>query len=370
MKIVTIVGARPQFIKAASVSRAISNWNRKNRHNCLNEIILHTGQHFDHNMSQAFFDQLSIPAPKYNLEIHGGGHGWMTGRMLEHIEELLMKEKPDWVLIYGDTNSTLAGALAGIKLHIPVAHVEAGLRSFNMKMPEEVNRIVADSVSTLLLCPTETAVRNLTIEGHRAGVYNVGDVMFDASLYMRSISERQSTILEDLNLKGKKFILVTCHRAENTDIPAKLRAILSALVDVSQEIPVVFPLHPRTKALAAQYGIDFGSDIRLTDPLPYLDMIRLESVAAAIATDSGGVQKEAYFYKVPCITFREETEWVETLEGGWNRLAPPLRCDLAQEIRDTLSSRPSDYTNPYGEGNAAEAIIELLVKTRPVLPNQ
>ncbi len=316
MKIVTIVGARPQFIKAATVSRAIAQRNLQADSDPVNEVIVHTGQHFDHNMSQTFFDQLAIPAPKHNLNIHGGGHGMMTGRMLEQIEQLLTVEQPDWVLIYGDTNSTLAGALAAIKLHIPVAHVEAGLRSFNMKMPEEVNRIVADSVSSLLLCPTEIAVRNLQREGYHSSVHNVGDVMYDASLHMRAIADRESTILADLKLEKGKFILSTCHRAENTDDPNRLAAVLSALNDISAELPVVLPLHPRTRKMATQHGIAFGSDVRVVEPVSYLDMVKLESCAAAVATDSGGVQKEAYFYRVPCVTLREETEWLETLNGG------------------------------------------------------
>ncbi|MBD1399624.1 non-hydrolyzing UDP-N-acetylglucosamine 2-epimerase [Pelovirga terrestris] len=368
MKIVTIVGARPQFIKAATVSRAIAQRNLQTDSDPVNEVIVHTGQHFDHNMSQTFFDQLAIPAPKHNLNIHGGGHGIMTGRMLEQLEQILTIEQPDWVLIYGDTNSTLAGALAAIKLHIPVAHVEAGLRSFNMKMPEEVNRIVADSVSSLLLCPTETAVRNLQREGHHSGVHNVGDVMYDASLHMCVIADHESTILADLKLEKGKFILSTCHRAENTDDPNRLTAILSALNEISTELPVVLPLHPRTRKMATQHGIAFGSGVRVVEPVSYLDMVKLESGAAAVATDSGGVQKEAYFYRVPCVTLREETEWLETLNGGWNRLAPPMGADIVQAIREALSGDHRDYASPYGDGRAAEKIVSMLESVVPDLP--
>lgn len=368
MKIITIVGARPQFIKAATVSRAIAQRNKQDTGGHISEVIVHTGQHFDHNMSQTFFDQLSIPLPKHNLNIHGGGHGIMTGRMLEKIEDLLTLEQPDWLLVYGDTNSTLAGALAAIKLHIPVAHIEAGLRSFNMKMPEEVNRIVADSVSSLLLCPTDIAVKNLQREGYSLGVHNVGDVMYDASMYMYDIADRESFILDKLELEKGKFILSTCHRAENTDDPDRLSAVLSALNEVSREMAVVLPLHPRTRKMAKQHGISFGAAVRVVEPVSYLDMVKLESCAAVVATDSGGVQKEAYFYRVPCVTLREETEWLETLNGGWNRLAPPMDGGIAQAIRDALSSERFDYTAPYGDGRAAEKIVSLLESSPRELP--
>lgn len=369
LKIVTVVGARPQFIKVAAVSRAMAQWNQDNPMQLITDHIVHTGQHFDDNMSGVFFRQLEIPEPAYNLGIASSGHGAMTGRMLESIESVLQKVEPDWVLVYGDTNSTLAAALAAIKLHIPVAHVEAGLRSFNMRMPEEVNRVVADSVSSLLFCPTDTAVENLRREGYVAGVHNVGDVMFDASLHMRTIAERQSDILERLQLTANAFVLATCHRAENTDDPARLKAIIDALVAVSGELPVVLPLHPRTRKLAAQYGLSKSLDrLTLSEPLSYLDITRLESSAAAIATDSGGVQKEAYFYQVPCITLRNETEWVETVYSGWNRLAPPNTGDIAAVIKSALSDRPSASPRPYGEGHAAEAIVQTLYSTPSALP--
>jgi UDP-GlcNAc3NAcA epimerase len=333
--------------------------------------IVHTGQHFDDNMSGIFFRQLEIPEPAYNLGISCGGHGAMTGRMLESIETVLREVQPDWILVYGDTNSTLAAALAAIKLHIPIAHIEAGLRSFNMRMPEEVNRVVADSVSTLLFCPTDTAVENLRHEGYLSGVHNVGDVMYDASLHMEAIAERESNALDRLDLQKGRFILATCHRAENTDDPARLRAILEALAEVSRELPIVFPLHPRTQKLISQYGFDkITTELRVTEPLSYLDMTKLESSAAAIATDSGGVQKEAYFYRVPCITLRDETEWVETVSSGWNRLAPPTRSEIANEIWDALSKRPAAHTQPYGNGRAAESILEILASTPRALGNR
>lgn len=371
IKIVTIVGARPQFIKVAAVSRAIRAFNLRNPHNQIVDHIVHTGQHFDDNMSGIFFRQLEIPEPAFNLGIAGGSHGAMTGRMLESIESVLQQVAPDWVLVYGDTNSTLAAALAAIKLHIPVAHVEAGLRSFNMRMPEEVNRIVADSISTLLFCPTDTAVSNLRCEGYVSGIHNVGDVMFDASLHMQAIAERESDVLDRLNIQKGKFVLATCHRAENTDDPAKLKAILEALSEISHELPVVLPLHPRTRKLAAEYGFDLNvSGLCVTEPLSYLDMTKLEGSAAVIATDSGGVQKEAYFYKVPCITLRDETEWVETVTSGWNRLAPPTRCEIVPAIREAMSSRPAVYEQPYGDGNAAEAIVRILADSPCTLPNR
>jgi UDP-GlcNAc3NAcA epimerase len=371
IKIATIVGARPQFIKVAAVSRAIAAWNGTNPADPVIDHILHTGQHFDDNMSGVFFRQLEIPEAAMNLGIAGGSHGEMTGRMLEAIEAALVEIKPHWVVIYGDTNSTLAGALAAVKLHIPVAHVEAGLRSFNMRMPEEVNRIVADSISSLLFCPTDTAVDNLRREGRASGVHNVGDVMYDASLHMRAIAERESDVLRRLDLQKGKFVLATCHRAENTDDPARLRAILEALVDLSHDLPVVLPLHPRTRKLAAEYGFDISlNGLRVTEPLSYLDMTKLEYSAAGIATDSGGVQKEAYFYQVPCVTLREETEWVETVSSGWNRLAPPNKSNIAQEVRSALSEAPLTCAQPYGEGKAAEAILNILQRTVRALPDR
>lgn len=371
LRIVSIVGARPQFIKVAAVSRAIMNWNRVRPHQAVVDHIVHTGQHFDDNMSGIFFRQLGIPDPAHNLEIGGGSHGEMTGRMLESIETVLQDIAPDWVVVYGDTNSTLAAALSAIKLHIPVAHVEAGLRSFNMGMPEEVNRVVADSVSTLLFCPTEAAVENLRREGYVEGVHNVGDVMYDAAIHMRAIAERESDALERLRLRPQGYILATCHRSENTDDPGRLGSILGALASLSSEFPVVLPLHPRTRKMIDQYGLGgFLEKLIVTEPLPYLDMIKLECSAALIATDSGGVQKEAYFYKVPCVTLREETEWVETVSSGWNRLAPPQSAMIAEAIRQALRGAPDSHPTPYGAGRASENILEVLSGTPPKLPTR
>ncbi|MEF8721773.1 UDP-N-acetylglucosamine 2-epimerase (non-hydrolyzing) [Candidatus Accumulibacter phosphatis] len=359
MKILTVVGARPQFIKAAAVSRVI-------RDQCggrVEEVLVHTGQHYDANMSQNFFDELDIPKPRYNLEISGGHHGAMTGRMLEAIENTLVKEVPDWVLIYGDTNSTLAGALAAAKLHIPVAHVEAGLRSFNMRMPEEVNRVLADRVSSLLFCPTETAVNNLKAEGLRKGVSNVGDVMYDVALYYRDHARSRSRILQSLALSERGFALATCHRAENTDDPQRLGEILSGLTQVAKQVPVVFPLHPRTRRLSEEYGYsDYLSALIVTEPLAFLDMVALEQSARVILTDSGGVQKEAFFYGVPCITMRDETEWVETVESGLNCLVGASRARIAvafANIADTPSFIPC--AGVYGQGRAANDIVSKLL---------
>lgn len=354
-KIVTIVGARPQFIKAAAVSREILKHPGK-----IEEVMVHTGQHYDSNMSQVFFDDLEIPAPRYNLEVSGGGHGAMTGRMLEGIEQILLNEKPDWVLIYGDTNSTLAGALAAAKLHIPVAHVEAGLRSFNMRMPEEVNRILADRVSTLLLCPTQVAIENLAREGVVEDVHNVGDVMYDVALYYRERAKTQSKVLQAHGLQEKGFALATCHRAENTDDPARLEGIVSALAEIAVEMPVVLPLHPRTRKLLQQFGLEhhLGALI-VVDPLPFLDMVALEQAAKVILTDSGGVQKEAFFYQVPCITMRDETEWVETVKLGWNRLVGASRETILEAYAAMATHTPKAGGEPYGDGRAAERILAL-----------
>ncbi|AUM71938.1 non-hydrolyzing UDP-N-acetylglucosamine 2-epimerase [Pseudomonas fluorescens] len=358
-KIVTIVGARPQFIKAAAVSREILKHPGR-----LVEVMVHTGQHYDPNMSQVFFDELEIPAPKYNLEVSGGTHGVMTGRMLEGIEQILLEEKPDWVLIYGDTNSTLAGALAAAKLHIPVAHVEAGLRSFNMRMPEEVNRILSDRVSTLLLCPTALAVDNLAKEGLTHGVHNVGDVMYDVALFYRERAKAQSQVMAQLGLEEGAFALATCHRAENTDDPQRLGEIMAGLADIAVQMPVVLPLHPRTRNLLKTHGLEHHlSAIKVVDPLPFLDMVALEQAANVILTDSGGVQKEAYFYRVPCITLRDETEWVETVELGFNQLVGANRS--AMNIAMDNRSIPDGQADVYGDGTAAARIVAILEKTRP-----
>lgn len=359
-KIVTIVGARPQFIKAAAVTRVI----RDEFMEQLSETIVHTGQHYDENMSKVFFEELDIPHPKYNLEISGGYHGAMTGRMLESVEKVLLEEKPDWVLIYGDTNSTLAGALAAAKLHIPVAHVEAGLRSFNMRMPEEVNRIVADRLSTFLFCPTDVAVHNLESEGVVSGVENVGDVMYDVALFYQERAKRQSKILGALSLIEGEFALTTCHRAENTDDPLRLGEIVAALAELSEKLTVVLPLHPRTRKLLDDTGLarKLGK-VKIVDPIPFLDMVALEQAAKLILTDSGGVQKEAFFYGVPCITMRDETEWVETVALGWNRLVGASTTAISAAVVECLNnSLPPLPKSPYGDGHAARRIVASLIR--------
>lgn len=355
-RVVTVVGARPQFIKASPVCRALQGVRPEAR---VEEVIVHTGQHYDENMSRIFFDELDIPRPKYNLGIGGGRHGEMTGRMLSAIEDVLLEERPDLVMVYGDTNSTLAGALAAVKLHIPVAHVEAGLRSFNMAMPEEINRIVADRLSALLFCPTEAAVRNLRAEGAALGVHQVGDVMFDASLFFRAVAQRRSTILERLGLAPKAFALATCHRAENADDPTRLAEIVSGLEAVNHTMPVVLPLHPRTRLAATRAGLlDRLKACVLVDPLPFLDMLRLEQEARVIITDSGGVQKEAFFYGVPCVTMRDETEWVETVELGWNTLAGADGKRIAAQAVAASGGRTD--AQPYGDGRAAARIAAIV----------
>jgi UDP-GlcNAc3NAcA epimerase len=352
IKVITVVGARPQFIKAAVVSHSF----RDNEN--FEEKLLHTGQHFDANMSEVFFDELAIPKPHFNLGIGGGGHGQNTGRMIEAIEIILMAEKPDWVLVYGDTDSTLAGAIAASKLHISLAHVEAGLRSFNKKMPEEINRILTDHASDLLLTPNDSARATLESEGIMGShVVNVGDVMYDAALIYGKRAEESSSILKLLKLKTKEYILATVHRQENTDIPARLINILNGFSTAS--LPVVFPLHPRTKQRIASYGIKIPSNVICIEPLGYIDMVMLEKHAALITTDSGGVQKEAYFHGVPCVTLRDETEWTELVDLGWNTLASPDRVDLASVFSSTFKSGIAGQA-PYGNGAAATAIIREL----------
>lgn len=357
MKIVTVVGARPQFIKAAAISRAIRN----NYTDKIDEVIVHTGQHYDENMSKVFFDELDIPRPKYNLEIAGGQHGLMTGRMLEGLEKVLLQEKPDWLLVYGDTNSTLAGALAAVKLHIPIAHVEAGLRSFNMRMPEEINRILTDRVSSLLFCPTETAVCNLLEEGVSQGVHNVGDVMYDVALFYRDLAREHSTVLQALGLAPGAFVLATCHRAENTDDIERLSAILRALADIATQLPVVLPLHPRTRKLIGDYGLaHLLAKLILSEPLPFLDMVALEQASRVILTDSGGVQKEAFFYGIPCVTMRDETEWVETVNLGCNVLTGAASEKIVSAAFER-SWPKGNRSRPYGNGEAAIKICSTLL---------
>lgn len=368
MKVTTIIGARPQFIKAATVSRAIVQQARSGQQNSIKETIIHTGQHFDANMSEVFFRELDIPKPDYNLGIGGGSHGRNTGRMIEAIEEALVKEQPDWVLVYGDTDSTLAGALAAAKLHIPVAHVEAGLRSFNRIMPEEINRIVADQLSTLLFCPTRTAAANLEKEGFphqltartRQIVVNVGDVMYDAALYYGDRAQEKSRIMQTLALSPKAFVLATIHRAENTDNPERLQNIMAALKRIAAEMPVILPLHPRTKQKLVP--ADFP-EVTFIDPLGYLDMVMLEKYARVIVTDSGGVQKEAYFHGVPCVTVRDETEWVELVEVGANVLAGARSDNIIAAFQQVQNQKIPDG-RLYGDGDAADKIISALGKRK------
>ncbi len=365
MKIVTIVGARPQFIKAASVSRAIQKHNKENDSQ-ITEVMVHTGQHYDENMSQVFFDELEIREPDYNLGVGSGSHGKMTGTMLEKIEEVLLQEKPDAVLVYGDTNSTLAGALAAVKLHIPVGHVEAGLRSFNRQMPEEINRVLTDHVSTFLFCPTDTAVNNLKKEGITEGVFKVGDVMFDSFLFNKQLAEKKSIILSELGIDSKGYCLVTVHREENTTNGKRLTGIFEAFNKLAtQDCPFIAPLHPRTKKALDEVGGNrlCGPHVRILEPVSYLDMVSLETHAKVILTDSGGVQKEAYFAETPCITLREETEWVELVEHGYNVIAGCSPEGICGAFGDMVERSVSSKRELYGSGRASEKIINKLKST-------
>lgn len=363
LKILSVVGARPQFIKAAVVSRALRT------RPGIEEVLVHTGQHYDREMSSVFFRELSIPEPRVNLGVGSDRQGAQTARMLEGLERLIIDHSPNWVLVYGDTNSTLAGALAAAKLRIPVAHVEAGLRSFNRAMPEEINRIVADHVADLLLAPTTTAVEQLLREGVPAGRIRLsGDVMYDASLHYARKAEAESTILSRLRLEDRGYILATVHRAENTDAPQRLAAIFGALALIAQDIPVVVPLHPRTrKALAGTPDVlaNHGG-LRVIEPVGYLDMTMLEKHARLIATDSGGVQKEAFFHGVPCATVRSETEWIELLDAGWNHLVAPSSVDgVLAGLQSILAASPPDRRPLlYGNGDASLLIVQALLEAQ------
>jgi len=355
MKCLSVVGARPQFIKAAVISRKIRS--KKN----MKEILVHTGQHYDTNMSKVFFDDMGIPEPDYNLNVGSGSHGVQTGLMLIRLEECVMNEKPDVILVYGDTNSTLAGALVGAKLHITVAHVEAGLRSFDMRMPEEVNRVLTDRISSLLFCPSRVAVDNLRKEAITNGVHNVGDVMYDAILYYWDMAVKKSNILKELSLNDEEYILATVHRDFNTDDPRNLKNIIDAFVECKEKI--VFPAHPRTVKMLKEFKLYdkvlTAGNVKLIKPVGYLDFIRLEIGAKKIVTDSGGIQKEAYFLHTPCITLRESTEWVELVEKGWNVLVGMDEEKILSAIN--LFSVNSSYDdNMYGNGSAGKKIIEIL----------
>lgn len=351
----SVIGARPQFIKAASLSRYLKSLPK------IKEIILHTGQHYDNNMSEEFFSELDIPTPDYNLQVGSDTPARQTAKMMMGIEDIVLKEWPDFILIYGDTNSTLAGALVGAKLHIPVVHVEAGLRSYDREMPEEINRIVSDSISTILFCPTQTAVNNLKNEGIIDGVYNVGDIMLETYLYYKNKAQKTSTILNKLNLKPKKFILCTIHRASNTDNTENLINIFKGLTNSGEKI--ILPLHPRTKNKINQNESlkrYIGQNIKIIEPVGYFDMICLEANAKKIITDSGGVQKEAYFNKVPCITLRENTEWVETIEEGVNRLVGVVPEKIKESINNFCPPEQNYSKNLFGDGKTSVKIIKIL----------
>jgi UDP-GlcNAc3NAcA epimerase len=357
MKILTIVGARPQFVKAAVVSRELL----KNKD--IQEIILHTGQHFDKNMSDIFFEEMEIPKPQYNLNINGLSHGAMTGQMLEGIEKICLAEKPDFLLVYGDTNSTIAGALAAKKMNIKVIHIEAGLRSYNMQMPEEINRILTDKISDILFCPTDTAINNLKKEGIIDGNVKViqnGDVMQDAAMYYAAKSEDRSNILANNKLVKNNYILCTIHRQENTDDSKRLKAIINALNKINNEMTVVVPLHPRTKKIISQQNIEVKFII--IDPVGYFDMLELLKNCKMVMTDSGGLQKEAYFFNKFCVTLRDETEWVELVENGYNKLAGANEIEIVNFYNTFKSEVFSKKNELYGGGNATAIIRNTLEK--------
>ena len=358
MKLITIIGARPQFVKAAILSKAIAK--QKN----IKEVIVHTGQHFDHNMSDVFFTELEIPTPHYNLDIHGGTHGMMTGRMLEKIEAVFETEKPDLALVFGDTNSTLAGALAARKNNIPLAHVEAGLRSYNMRMPEEINRILTDRISDFLFCPTAQAIANLQKEGFENFECNIiksGDVMLDAALYYSAKPKASTGIIEKLEISN--YILCTIHRAENTDSPAKLQSIIDALLQISDSHKVLLPLHPRTRKIINDRGIHTGK-IKIIDPVGYFEMIQLIKNSELLMTDSGGVQKEAFFFKKNCVTLREETEWTELVEHGFNVVAGSETNSILAAFQKMITHKPDFNVDLYGKGHACEIIVDNLLGSK------
>jgi UDP-GlcNAc3NAcA epimerase len=378
MKLVTIIGARPQIIKAAALSRAIRN----HYSDTIQEIIVHTGQHYDDNMSQVFFDELQIPHPDHNLHVGSASHGVQTARMTEGIESLLIKEQPDYIVLYGDTNSTLAGAVAAAKIHVPIVHIEAGLRSFNKSMPEEINRIVCDHCSTLLFTPTKAGLENLKREGFpmdnegpytidNPKVYHCGDIMYDNSLHFAGIAEEKTDIIQRLELKGKPFVLATIHRDSNTDYPERLSAIFRSIIKLSEKCQVVLPLHPRTAKLIKtnldedmQKQIFSRPDIKLIPPVSFLEMIALERHARLVMTDSGGVQKEAYFFKKPCIILRPETEWVEIVETGNAILADADECRIMKAWEHFKDNPPTVFPEIFGDGHAAEFILNVMLQQK------
>ena len=377
MKLVTIIGARPQIIKAAALSRAI----RSHYADQIQEVIVHTGQHYDDNMSQVFFDELEIPQPNYNLHVGSVSHGVQTARMIEGIEALLMKEQPDFIVLYGDTNSTLAGTVAAAKIHVPIVHIEAGLRSFNKSMPEEINRIVCDHCSTLLFSPTLAGLENLRREGFpidndgpytidNPKVYHCGDIMYDNSLHFAHIAEQKTDIIQRLALTDKPFILATIHRDSNTDHPERLSAIFKALIQLSKECHIVLPLHPRTAKFmkanldkSLQKQISSCLNIQIIPPVSFLEMIALERHAQLVVTDSGGVQKEAYFFQKPCIILRPETEWVEIVETGNAILADADENRIMQAWQHFKGNPPTVFPEIFGDGHAAEFMLEQMLRT-------
>jgi UDP-GlcNAc3NAcA epimerase len=381
LKIITIVGARPQFIKAAAISRGI----RKSFHKIIEEVIVHSGQHYDDNMSRVFFEEMEMPEPNYNLGVGSGSHGYQTGEIIRHTEQILLDEKPDMVLVYGDTNTTLAGALAASKMHIPVAHIEAGLRSFNKSMPEEINRVVCDHLSTFLFSPTRTGFNNLVREGFdpealppfsidRPGIYHCGDVMFDNALYFIRIAEKRSHILHDLDLKEKDFILCTIHRDNNTDSASRLNAIMNSLNEISRSKQIIFilPLHPRTAKMLPvmlesklRESISANPFFRITGPVSYFDMLLLENQCRMIITDSGGVQKESYFFRKPCLVLRSISEWKELIELGTASIVDADPKMIGDAFSLYYNHPPDQFPAIFGDGNAAEFILGELVKFLP-----
>jgi len=349
MKIVTIVGARPQFIKAAGVSRELRTHHR--------EVLVHTGQHYDYAMSGVFFEGLNLPAPEVNLEVGSGTHGTQTSAMLQGIEKVLIEERPDRVLIYGDTNSTLAGAIAAAKLHIPIVHIESGMRSFNRRMPEEINRVIADHLSNLLLCPSRTAVKNLAAEGISKNVYLVGDVMHDVLQWaLGRAKPLAAETISRFNLNPNGYLLATVHRSENTDNPEQLTGIVETLNNLDE--PVLFPVHPRARKHLDRINYRPAANVRMVEPLSYFEMVIMAGDARMILTDSGGLQKEAYWMEVPCVTLREETEWVETVDTGWNRLTGSDPEKIVNAVRNF--QRPESHPVLYGNGHAGRQCVELI----------
>lgn len=350
IKILAVVGARPNFIKAYPIFEEFK------KHKNIIPVLVHTGQHYDYEMSKVFFGDLNIPQPDYNLHVGSGSHAFQTAEVMKNLEPIVLKEKPNWVFVFGDVNSTLAGALVSSKLHVPIAHVEAGLRSYDKSMPEEINRVLTDHISDVLFCPTKISVENLRMEGIVKNVYNVGDVMYDAYLKIAKAAEKRSKIMRQLKLEKKKYILLTIHRAKNTQDAGHVKNILKILSNTGQIF--IFPVHPRTKKLIENEEKEVYPNIKFIKPVSYLDMITLEKNAAKIVTDSGGVQKEAYFAKVPCITLREETEWVETVEDGWNVLTGDRKKRISEAVK-SFNPHGRQKMN-YGNGNAARKIVNML----------